>query len=40
MNFPGTLSTDNWTWRAEAGFDSRKLAEEISYLTKIYGRKK
>ena len=40
MNFPGTLSTDNWTWRAEAGFDSRKLAEEIGYLTKIYGRKK
>ena len=40
MNFPGTLSTDNWTWRAEAGFDSENLAEEIGYLTKIYGRKK
>ena len=40
MNFPGTLSMDNWTWRAEAGFDSDKLAEKIGYLTKIYGRRK
>ena len=40
MNFPGTLSTANWTWRAEAGFDSGELAEKIGYLTKIYGRTK
>ena len=40
MNFPGTLSMDNWTWRAEEGFDSDALAEKIRYLTKIYGRAK
>ena len=40
MNFPGTLSMDNWTWRAKAGFDSDALAEKIGYLTKIYGRHK
>lgn len=40
MNFPGTLSMDNWTWRAEEGFDSEQLAKKIGYLTKIYGRSK
>ena len=40
MNFPGTLSMDNWTWRAEAGFDSEALAERIAKLTKIFGRTK
>ena len=40
MNFPGTLSMDNWTWRAEAGFDSEALAERIGKLTKLYGRTK
>ena len=40
MNFPGTLSMDNWTWRAEQGFDSDALADKIGYLTKIYGRTK
>ena len=40
MNFPGTLSMDNWTWRAEQGFDSEALAKKIGYLTKIYGRSK
>jgi 4-alpha-glucanotransferase len=40
MNFPGTLSMDNWTWRAERGFDSDTLAKKIGYLTKIYGRSK
>ena len=40
MNFPGTLSMDNWTWRAEEGFDSDELAEKIGYLTRIYGRAK
>lgn len=38
MNFPGTLSTDNWTWRAEEGFDSEDLAEKILKVTKLYGR--
>ena len=40
MNFPGTLSMDNWTWRAEEGFDSDRLARKIAYLTRIYGRTK
>ena len=38
MNYPGTLSTDNWTWRAAEGFDSEALAERIRKLTKLYGR--
>jgi len=38
MNFPGTLSMDNWTWRALEGFDSEELAERILKVTKLYGR--
>ena len=38
MNFPGTLSMDNWTWRAEEGFDSKALAEKILKITGLYGR--
>jgi 4-alpha-glucanotransferase len=38
MNFPGTLSMDNWTWRAAEGFDSEELAERILKITKLYGR--
>ena len=38
MNFPGTLSTDNWTWRALEGFDSEELAEKVQKITKLYGR--
>ena len=37
MNSPGTLGT-NWTWRAEAGFDSDELAAYIRTLTERYGR--
>ena len=40
MNFPGTLSMANWTWRAEKGFDTEELARKIRYVTKIYGRAK
>ena len=40
MNFPGTLSMDNWTWRAEEGFDSEELAKKIYKITKLYGRTK
>ena len=40
MNFPGTLSMDNWTWRAEEGYDSKALAEKILKVTKLYGRVK
>lgn len=39
MNFPGTVSMANWTWRANVGFDSPELAKRIAYLTRIYGRK-
>ena len=38
MNFPGTLSMDNWTWRAEEGFHSKHLAQKILKVTKLYGR--
>ena len=40
MNFPGTLSTDNWTWRAKPGFDSAELAERIRRITGLYDRLK
>ena len=40
MNFPGTLSMDNWTWRAKEGFHSRELAKKIYKITKLYGRTK
>lgn len=38
MNFPGTLSSDNWTWRMEAGSASPALAEKIHKLTALYDR--
>ena len=38
MNFPGTMTTNNWTWRADAGFASDALAEKIRAMTKVYGR--
>lgn len=38
MNFPGTMTDANWTWRAEEGYDSDALAEKIRALTKLYGR--
>lgn len=38
MNFPGTNSGDNWTWRAKEGFMTDALAEKIRSLTKLYGR--
>ena len=38
MNFPGTLSSDNWTWRAVENFDSWELSQEIYAITKRYGR--
>ena len=40
MNFPGTLSTDNWTWRAQEGFDSPELAKDIYRITNLYDRVK
>ena len=38
MNFPGTLTDRNWTWRAKSGFVSDELAQRIYALTKLYGR--
>ena len=38
MNFPGTMTTNNWTWRAWDGFASKELAERIAALTERYGR--
>ncbi len=40
MNHPGTLSSDNWTWRAESGFDSPALAQRLLELARLYGREK
>ena len=38
MNFPGTLSDSNWTWRAKNGMMSKALAKRILEMTKLYGR--
>ena len=38
MNFPGTLSDCNWTWRAKDGMMSKELAKKIYSMTKLYGR--
>jgi len=38
MNFPGTLSDCNWTWRAKDGIISKALAEKIRELTSRYAR--
>ena len=38
MNHPGTLTTANWTWRAEEGFATAELAQKIRSLTERYGR--
>ena len=38
MNIPGTLSTSNWSWRAEPGFATEALSERIRKITRCYGR--
>ena len=38
MNFPGTLSDSNWTWRAKDGIMSKNLAKKLCAMTKLYGR--
>jgi len=40
MNFPGTLSDSNWTWRVKDGIMTDNLAEEIRRMTALYGRLK
>lgn len=38
MNFPGTLSSDNWSWRARQGFITEALTQRIYDTTRRYGR--
>ena len=38
MNFPGTLSPANWSWRAGPGAFTPRLAEKIRSVTERYGR--
>ena len=38
MNFPGTTSGANWTWRALPGSYTEALADKIRGLTQLYGR--
>jgi 4-alpha-glucanotransferase len=38
MNFPGTLSGNNWTWRVHSGFITKDLTERILATTQRYGR--
>ena len=38
MNFPGTNSGENWTWRAMPGVITDTLAEKIRGLAGLYGR--
>lgn len=38
MNFPGTLSDSNWTWRAKDGMITQSLAQKIREVTALYDR--
>ena len=38
MNFPGTMTDANWTWRAGEGFAGKALAKKLRRLTELYGR--
>jgi len=38
MNFPGTMTDSNWTWRAKPGMITDTLAKRILGLTTLYGR--
>ena len=38
MNFPGTMTSANWTWRASDGFTGNGLASKIRAMTALYGR--
>ena len=38
MNFPGTLSSENWTWRAPKDFITESLTKQIYSMTQRYGR--
>lgn len=38
MNFPGTLSADNWTWRVRSDCLTETLARRLYTMTRYYGR--
>ena len=38
MNFPGTMTSNNWTWRAQKGFITEELTKRIYETTQRYGR--
>lgn len=38
MNFPGTLSDSNWTWRIKDGIITDNLVQQIRHMTVLYGR--
>lgn len=38
MNFPGTMSDSNWTWRANNAIITDSLARKTRALTTLYGR--
>ena len=38
MNFPGTQSADNWTWRFGCEVTDPTLAQKIREMTRLYGR--
>jgi 4-alpha-glucanotransferase len=38
MNFPGTQTNANWTWRMLPGQTTAELAKKIRRLTVLYGR--
>ncbi len=38
MNFPGTMTNQNWTWRAKCGTITDALAKRLYAMTKLYGR--
>ena len=40
MNFPGTMTGANWTWRVGNGMITEELAKKIRRMTAVYGRMK
>jgi 4-alpha-glucanotransferase len=38
MNFPGTQTSGNWTWRANPGYLTEELTAKFRRLTALYGR--
>ena len=38
MNFPGTLSDSNWTWRLKDGIITPDVAKQLRKLAQLYGR--